>query len=303
VLLIQGDRNHLAHVASQIREFSPDVVIDAICYQESQAKASAEVFRQSHARLIVLSSIDVYRARDVLWRLDPGAVQETPMWETAALRERLYPYRTADSAQDSWAYSYEKILVEKVFQACPGLSTTILRLPAVYGPDDYQNRVGHYLQRMDAGQKVILMGKEEARWSMSRGYVENIAAAIKMAVHHEKTAGEVFNLGEATAYPEAEWVKMIGEASGWKGRIVLADGPELPTHLRKDFNWRQPWVVHTRKFQEQTGFVEPDSPPTALRKTVDWIRAQNRVLSPAQANEYALETASADAIASPLFWN
>jgi hypothetical protein len=43
--------------------------------------------------VIVLSSGDVYRANDILFRRVEGEVEPTPLTESSPLRVRLYPYR------------------------------------------------------------------------------------------------------------------------------------------------------------------------------------------------------------------
>jgi nucleoside-diphosphate-sugar epimerase len=40
-----------------------------------------------------------------------------------------------------------------------GLPGTVLRLPTVYGPGDYQHRLFEYLKRMDDGRPAILLGE------------------------------------------------------------------------------------------------------------------------------------------------
>ena len=39
----------------------------------------------------------------------------------------------------------------------PELPGTVLRLPAVYGPEDRQHRTFEYLKRMDDGRRAILV--------------------------------------------------------------------------------------------------------------------------------------------------
>jgi len=50
----------------------------------------------------------------------------------------------------------------------------------VYGPGDNQHRIFEYLKRMDDGRTAILL-TGPGGWRWSRGYVENVAAAIALA--------------------------------------------------------------------------------------------------------------------------
>ena len=146
-----------------------------------------------------------------------------PLTEDASLRERLYPYRAEEPrAADyplSWADEYEKILVERAVMGDPGLPGTVLRFPAVYGPRDGQRRLFPYLERMDDGRPAILLGEGMARWRWSRGYVENVAAAVALAATDERAAGRTYNVGETETPTEAEWVRAIGGAAGWDGGL------------------------------------------------------------------------------------
>ncbi|MFM9735660.1 NAD-dependent epimerase/dehydratase family protein, partial [Streptomyces niveiscabiei] len=89
---------------------------------------------------------------------------------------------------------------------------TVLRLPMVYGPGDRQHRLWSYLKRMDDRRPAILMGATQARWRTTRGYVENVAAAIALAVTDDRAAGRIYNVAELDAPEEAEWAQQIAVA-------------------------------------------------------------------------------------------
>src|SRR5438876_11771645 len=63
---IVADRKRLADSARPLREFAPDVVIDAILSSGPQAEVLMDVFRGVARRVVALSSMDVYRACAVL---------------------------------------------------------------------------------------------------------------------------------------------------------------------------------------------------------------------------------------------
>src|SRR5436190_8561175 len=85
----------------------------------------------------------------------------------------------------------------------PELPGTVLRLPAVYGPGDRQHRLFPYVQRMHDGRPAILLEHGRASWRWTRGYVENVARAIALAVVQEHATGLIYNVGEAEALTEA----------------------------------------------------------------------------------------------------
>ena len=116
----------------------------------------------------MVSSIDVYRNYDVLRGKEDGPPDAAPLREDSPLRSRLYPYRDPEDA-DPHALNnvYDKILAERAYLSDPTLPGTVLRLPFVYGPGDYQHRLHTYLKRMDDKRPVILFSQEASK--LARG--------------------------------------------------------------------------------------------------------------------------------------
>src|SRR5207245_3622465 len=137
-------------------------------------------FKGVARRLVVPSSGDVYGAYGVLIGSESELVPSRLLGEESPLRNNLYPYRKMAKSSDDWIYNYEKILVERVVMSDPELPGTVLRLPAVYGPNDGRHGFSPHLKRMDDGRPAILLDENQARWRWSHGYVENIAAAIAL---------------------------------------------------------------------------------------------------------------------------
>src|SRR5579864_1279230 len=155
----------------------------------------------------------------------------------------------------------------------PNLPGTVLRLPMVYGPGDYQHRMFAYLKRMDDGRPAILLDEAEARWKWTHGYVENVAAAIALAVTDERAAGRIYNVGEPFTFSMAEWIAKIGEAAGWQGKVVTVSHGRLPEPLRWDINAEQDIVVDSSRIRRELGYKEPVDIDEAIRRTVVWERA------------------------------
>lgn len=266
---IEGDRRRLKEHANELRRLAPDVVLDMIPMNERDALGLIGTFRGVVGRVVAISSIDVYRAYDVVRGLRPGLPDPTPLDEDATLRERLYPYGRKGSEE------YEKILVERVVMGNPDTPGTILRLPAVYGPGDYQHRLFPYVKRMSDRRPAILLGEGRARWRFTHGYVENVASAIALAVTDERATGRIYNVGEADPVPWAKWVRMIGRAAGWDGEVVALPSSALPPHLTREYegyDFGQHWVVDTGRIRRELGYKESVGRDEALRKAVGWER-------------------------------
>src|SRR3970282_2665714 len=66
VLSIPGNRDRLDDSRAGLESFAPDVVLDVIPYTEQQARGLVAAFRGRTARIVALSSADVYRNYDGL---------------------------------------------------------------------------------------------------------------------------------------------------------------------------------------------------------------------------------------------
>jgi len=272
-----GDRRPLSAVAGQLQRVKPDIVLDMIPAIEEDAIELMRVFMDNARRVVAISSQDVYRAFGRVNLKESGPVDPSPITEDSPLRENLYPYRgeqprNADDPQ-KWQDDYDKILVERVVMSEPGLPGTMLRLPMVYGPSDYQHRMFYILKHMDDHRPAILLDELEAQWKWTHGYVDNVAAAIALAVVDERAAGRIYNVGEPFTFTWAEWVGQIGEAAGWHGKIVTAPRGTLPEPLRAGINAEQHIVVDSSRIRQELGYAEQVDINEAIRRTVVWERA------------------------------
>jgi nucleoside-diphosphate-sugar epimerase len=270
---ISGDRSDLANFRDEFKRLAPDIVLDMICFTQAEAQASAQTFTGLAGRMVTPSSMDVYRAYGRLLRIEDGPPLAVPFAEGSLLRQALYPHRAIAKTKHDFAHTYEKILVERVVMNNPQLPCTILRLPAVYGPRDPYHRTFEYLKRMDDGRRRILIEEGQARWRWTRGYVENVACAIALAVTQARAAGRIYNVGEQRALSESEWVERIGAAAGWEGEVTLAPKEIMPAHLVAPYDWSHDIVGDTTLMRGELGYKETVSTDEALRKTVEWERA------------------------------
>lgn len=284
---ITGDRAQLTDHTATFVAFAPDVVLDMLPMTEADAVQVMATFRGIASRVVALSSQDIYRAFARAIRREPGPPDPLPLTETSPLRDTLYPFRGIVETR----YEYDKILVERVIMGDPALPGTILRLPAVYGPGDYQHRLLPYLERIDDGRPAILIDSAEAQWRWTHGYVEDVATAIAVAVTQSRAAGCIYNVGEADALTRAQWVRAIGDAAGWRGRIIAVPTDLLPTALRTEVDTRQDIVTDSSRIARELGTTDSVPRAEALRRTIDWERANPPASSARQPLDYAAEDA------------
>jgi len=268
---IYGDRRELSSFASAFEEAAPEVVLDMICYNEREASDLMQTFRSIAKRIVVASSMDVYKAYGCLLGLESGTPDPNTLTESSPLRESRFPYRSRAGSPDDMVYDYDKIPVEQVVMNDTKLAGTVLRLPAVYGPGGH--RAFDYLKRMTDGRRTMLLEKKHARWRWTRGYVENAARAIALALIDDRATGRIYNIGEPDALTESEWVACIGRAADWHGEVVELPKDAMPEHLVAPYNFDHHLSADTSLIRNELGYSEQVSLDEAMQETVAWERS------------------------------
>ena len=271
VRCIHGDRADILDYAQEMRACKPDVVLDMIPIQESDALDVMRVFRDFAGRVVVISSQDVYRAYGILIGIESGPLEPMPISEDAPPRDTLFPYRSQVTPEHR-LYHYDKIPIEAAYMGDPTIPGTILRLPMVYGPGDYQHRTFPYLKRMDDGRPAIILAEGMMDWRCTRGYVEDIAHAIALAATDPRAAGRIYNIGEAAPLCEADWIRAIGHAAQWMGQIIPLPEDQLPPYLQAGINTAQHLVTDTSRIRAELDYTDSLSQEEALHRTITWER-------------------------------
>jgi nucleoside-diphosphate-sugar epimerase len=291
---IGGERDELASHAERLRQRRPDVVLHMIAMAERHGRDLMAAFRGAARRVVVISSQDVYRPYGRMWRVEPGPAVPVPLDEDGPLRTVLFPHKDARiPGAEKWrreAQEYDKILVERAVMGDPELPGTVVRLPAVHGPGDQQHRLFGLLKRMDDGRPAILLDERHAGWRWTRGYVEDVAEAIALAVADERAAGRIYNVAWERTLTEAEWIRRVGETAGWRGEIVAVPSDRLPAHLRPHTDPHD-LFVDTGRIRGELGYREVVGLDEALRRTVAWERTH----PPAEVDPAAFDYAAEDA--------
>lgn len=254
---LHAERMDLASHAGEIASFEPDAAIDCRALTRADSEAALGAL-PAGIRLVVISSIDVYRAF--------GAVNENretdplPLDEESPVRPERYPYRGKQPGYDD----YDKLDVEEVYLA---RDATVLRLPMVYGERDYQLREEFILRRVRAGRARIPFGA--GSWLTARGYVRDIALGAHLALKSAAAAGEVFNLCEDRTYSVGLWARMILEAAGATAELTRVPDELLPADLQETGTLSQHVMASARKARTLLGWKTSD-PEQTLRTTVRW---------------------------------
>jgi nucleoside-diphosphate-sugar epimerase len=241
---------------------SPDVVVHMWAMTEADARAFLDRFRGRAGRAVVISSGDVYRAYGRLTGKEPGPPDPSPLDEDAPLRESRHPYGT----------DYDKVLVEQVCRSQSEMPVTVLRFPAVYGPNDSHHRFGRWLGPMLAGAAELKYQADLAGWRWTHGYSEDLAEAVVLAATDPRAAGRVYNVGESETPTWAERLAGLAAAAQWRGRIVPVPAEELPAEQRFALDTSQDLVMDTRRIREELGYRETVEREDGYRRTAAWER-------------------------------
>jgi nucleoside-diphosphate-sugar epimerase len=305
VRMMRGDRRRLSAARDALRMLEPDVVVDVILGSGAQAGELMRTFRGAAGRVVALSSQDVYRACGVLHGLEPGPLEPVPLHEDSALRSRLntYPPPVIEMLKNVFAWlddEYDKIPVEQAVLGDPELPGTVLRLPMVYGPGDPLHRLFPIVKRIDDGRPALLLHEHMAQWRGTRGYVEDVGAAIALAATRSSAAGRIYNVGEEAQPTELEWTRAVARAAGYAGQVVALPAALTPAHLLPPGNTGQHWTTSSARIRRELGYTEAAAPEAALVRTLEWERAHPpEHVDPAQfdyaAEDAALAAASAQA--------
>lgn len=269
---ILGERKYLTQMKDELQQLSPEVVLDMIAYTEHDARALIEAFQGMQARIVVVSSMDVYQAYSVLLGKESDIVP-VPLTENSSLRSLLYPFKEMPNRPLGAPDDYEKILVENVIMGNTDLPGTVVRLPMVYGENDPLHRLFPYLQRIDDKRPAIVVPESIANWRGSYGYVENVAYAIALAATNAIAQNRIYHVSDVEALTEVERITQIGEITHWQGKVVTVTQSQLPKEWKLPFNTQQDWLVDSTRIRQELEYKEIVPLNEALKRTVNWQRA------------------------------
>ena len=295
---ILGDANQLRDLRPQLRGSAPDTVVNFILSSSRQAREMMTALDGIAARLVVLSSMDVYRACGVLHETESGGLQELPLTEDSELRTQpAYTRQQMEMGKRLFAWmddDYEKIDVERVVLSDPKLPATVLRLPMIYGPGDRLRFSRFYpvIKRIQDQRRKILFEEDAARWRASKGYVENVADAIVVAATSDAATSHIYNVAEENTLTELEWAQLIATEMSWDGEFVVLPPKDTPAHLRFPGDLKQHWIASSERIRQELEYREAVSRTEAMRRTIKWECENPPSDIPQQLFNYAAEDAA-----------
>ncbi|OEV02658.1 hypothetical protein AN216_14250 [Streptomyces oceani] len=253
-----ADRHDLAEHADKIRAFAPEAVLDSCALTGAAVDAVLPVLPE--VPTVVLSSQDVYQA---FAGLGSGRCEAPlPLTEESEPRVQRYPHR--GSGLPDVPEDYDKLDVEERWRP---RGATVLRLPLIYGPHDWQRREDAVLRRLRAGCRRIPIGAGNLLWT--RGHVDDIATGVLAALDTRAADGRTFNLGETETWPVSTWFTQIIEAAGAEAELVRVPDTALPPDLTLTAAPAQHLLVSVARAQAVLGWA-PGTPAEGVARSVRW---------------------------------
>lgn len=255
---LRTDRHELAEHVDEVRRFSPQAVVDTCAFTAADVEAALPALPE--VPTVVLSSQDVYQAHTGL--LSGRCEAPLPLTEEAELRRHRHPYRGAGFAHVP--DDYDKLDVEDRWRP---RGATVLRLPLIYGPHDWQRREDIVLRRLRAGRGRIPIGAANLLWT--RGHVDDLATGVLAALDSRAADGMTINLGEAETWPLSTWLTQIIEAADADVELVRVPDRALPADLALTAAPAQHLLVSVARAQAVLDWA-PGKPAERVTESVRW---------------------------------
>lgn len=138
-----------------------------------------------------------------------GNNEKVPFAETDKIQTPISPYAATKAAGELWCHTYSHLY---------DIRTICLRFFTVYGARQRPDLAIRKFSQLIAENKPIqVFGDGRTRRDYT--YVEDITAGIRAAIDYEKTAHEIFNLGESETVELGYLIELLEKNLGRKALI------------------------------------------------------------------------------------
>jgi nucleoside-diphosphate-sugar epimerase len=153
------------------------------------------------------------------------------------------------------------------------LNVTHFRYPLVYGGNNICPAEWCLIRRAREKRTPLIM-PAGGLTMVSRGYAENIAHAILLAVDKpDASAGQIYNVADETVLHNYQWVSMVSELLGHRFEAIDIPFTRLPSGFRcapPQLLYRHHCVPDISKIKQQLGYRDVVSVEEALQRTVSY---------------------------------
>jgi nucleoside-diphosphate-sugar epimerase len=264
------DRDDESQLRKTLDAVKPDVVLDLACYQPGQAEAMSRAFKGD--RYVFVSTGSVY-----------------PELNGRPAREEDFVPPAGEPAGEL-DYADGKRWCEALLARASGFPWTVVRPPAVLGPNDPTLRIAAYMQRVVDGGPILVPAETYER-PFGISWVKDVGYACALACDMRKdTTHRVYNAGfeGVSLRGVIEGIAMAIGATAKLQPIPFAELPEGASPYGPDP--KRYAGMDISRARAELGF-EPSALGDALVETLAWFRVA-RPSHPGYANrEHELDLA------------
>jgi len=224
----------------------------------------AELLRGHAGRVVTVGGSPGMRGSRQPERLFPSGLR-TPMPEDAP---------RVESAEEFHFGYLARISEDAVLAAheAGDYVVTHLRYPIIYGPRQLRPAEWQIIARVRDGRRHVVV-PDSGLTLITRGYSENMAQAVLLAVDHPETAGgRIYNCGDVHQLTLAQWIEVIARELGSELELISVPGPlAYPARdilINRRISHHQLFDMHA--IRADLGYRDHVSPLDALRSTVRW---------------------------------
>lgn len=268
---VVAQRGDAAALRKAIEEHRAETVVDMIAATLGATEPLLRALDGRIARYVLISSADVYRNYGGLIGIEDAEPVAGPLGEKAPLRSVLYPYRRdaaeAPEARRQFLEEYDKIPIEEAVMGSTGFAGTVVRLPMVYGPGDWQRRFAGKVWRLKDGLAEAA-DPALAAWRTSLAFVTDVGEGIALAARHPKAAGRTYNIARENAPTDAERTAKLAALMGVSAPAAKARSADEPPDDSGRFDPRFHLVLDSTRIRAELGFREVVDEDEGLRATI-----------------------------------
>ncbi|MBV1876540.1 MAG: hypothetical protein KUG79_02745 [Pseudomonadales bacterium] len=152
-------------------------------------------------------------------------------------------------------------------------AATMFRYPLVYGPNEISSFEWLIMKRVQDKRREIIL-PEGGLSLMSRGYAENMAHAVLLAVDQpDISAGKLYHCADEQQLTLAQWVQVIAGAMDWEFDIYSVPD-EVARTAREYFpigTSANHQMMDIARIKAELGYTDKVAPLQALPLTVEWL--------------------------------
>jgi len=253
--LFRAERRALREHAAELAQFSPDVVVDSICFSASDAEDLVALFPKVR-RVVLISTVDVYGE-------DVGA---------APITEQREP-------QPVTGYAKGKLAAEGVVLEGLGERATVFRPSHILGrgflTTSLWGRAPYLVSRIQQGKVVPVI--DGGRNLLTPVYAVDAAEWVVRSFQDPVADGEIFNAVGGEIITMKRYYECVAEVLQAKLKIL-----PVPSQLFKryfeapsQFNWHRPYSA--AKAVSCFGYSPIGTPEVMVRETVQHMLAHGLV--------------------------